>query len=115
MAAAVVAAAIYFFYDPSQPGNWFPRCIFLTLTGYKCAGCGSQRAIHSLLHGDVVAAAHYNAALLVSIPLIIVYGLAEWKRESWTRFYMAVNHRWVLMAIFVALLAWWVGRNVLDL
>ena len=110
--ALIVAATIYFFYDPSQPGTWFPRCIFLTLTGYKCAGCGSQRAIHALLHGDVLTALHYNAALLVALPLVAAYGIAEWKREAWPRTYLAINNRWVVIAILVVLIAWWIGRNI---
>ena len=115
MAAAIVAVAIYFFYDPSQPGTWFPRCTFLTLTGYKCAGCGSQRAIHALLHGDVTSALHYNAALLVALPLVAAYGIAEWKREAWPRFYLAINRPWVLISILVGVIAWWIGRNIVDI
>lgn len=112
MAAAVIAAAIYFFYDPSQPGNWFPRCTFLTLTGYKCPGCGSQRAIHSLLHGDVLQAFRYNAALLVMIPLLATYLLAEWKRDDWQHFYNALNSAAAGIIVVIAVIAWWLLRNI---
>ena len=50
VAALVVFGFIYFALDPSR-SDLFPRCVFLSLTGYKCPGCGSQRAIHALLHG----------------------------------------------------------------
>jgi len=62
---------IYYQLDPSQSGV-FPRCPFLSLTGFKCPGCGSQRAIHALLHGDVGAAFGHNAMLLIALPWIAV-------------------------------------------
>ena len=52
---AVMAGVVYFTFDPAQEA-YFPRCTFLTLTGYQCPGCGSQRALHALLHGDIVVA-----------------------------------------------------------
>ena len=50
--ALLCAAGIYYFYDPSLNG-FFPRCPFLSITGWRCPGCGSQRAIHAILHGYV--------------------------------------------------------------
>ena len=44
VAALLVFGFIYYALDPSQSGV-FPRCTFLTLTGYKCPGCGSQRSM----------------------------------------------------------------------
>ena len=69
VAAVVVAGVvIYSTFDPSA-SRWFPRCPFLMLTGLKCPGCGTQRAIHALLHGDVLSALRFNALLPVIIPL----------------------------------------------
>lgn len=110
--AFVGAVAIYFTYDPAKPGSWFPRCPFTLLTGLKCPGCGSQRALHALLHGDVAGAWHYNAGLIVAIPLVALFGLSEWKRTTWPRFYMKVNHPAVIISLFVIIIAWWIGRNL---
>ena len=44
-------AVLFFFLDPAKH-TIFPRCVFNSLTGYYCPGCGSQRAIHSMLHLD---------------------------------------------------------------
>lgn len=110
--AALMAAAIYFNFDPASSGL-FPRCVFYTLTGYKCPGCGTQRAIHSLLHGDVLAAWHYNAALLVAIPVIALYGYAELRRESCPRMYARINSSVAITTIIVATLLWWILRNLL--
>ena len=52
--------------DPSDTtsGVPFPKCLFFSLTGLQCPGCGSQRALHSLLHLDLVAALRYNAYMV---------------------------------------------------
>ena len=50
---------IYYWFDPSEI-ELFPKCPFYMLTGLKCPGCGSQRAIHSLLHLDFIGAIRYN-------------------------------------------------------
>lgn len=63
----IVLGTIYFVFNPSKTAL-FPQCPFLLLTGFRCPGCGSQRAIHSLLHLDVVQAFSYNALLVSSIP-----------------------------------------------
>lgn len=38
---------------PSGYG-WMPRCPFYVLTGLYCPGCGSLRATHYLLHGNLI-------------------------------------------------------------
>ena len=53
--ALAVMAVVYFVFDPTTT-RLFPKCAFYALTGFKCPGCGSQRAIHALLHADVLAA-----------------------------------------------------------
>lgn len=110
--AALMAATIYFNFDPASSGL-FPRCIFYSLTGYKCPGCGTQRAIHALLHGEVLTAWHYNAALLVAIPVIALYGYAELRRESSPRMYARLNSPVAITTIIVAVMLWWILRNLL--
>ena len=114
VAVAVIAAAIYFYYDPSAPGNLFPRCIFLTFTGYKCPGCGSQRAIHALMNGHLLQAFKYNAALMVAVPLATFYLIVEWKSNAWPRLYNALNSSTAGIIILIAIIAWWILRNILN-
>lgn len=115
IAAAVVAAALllwlYAFADPAG-SPLFPRCPFLSLTGLKCPGCGTQRALHQLLTGHFTAAWHYNPALIVSIPVIgVLYG-AWLCRRRYPRFYMAVNSSSVILTIFLLFVVWTVVRNI---
>ncbi len=104
-------AVIYYAFDPSSSAL-FPKCPFLMLTGYKCPGCGSQRAIHALLSGDLAAAWHYNALLLVSIPFIILLLAGMALRRRYPRFDAAINSVGVVWTVFVVIMAWWLLRNI---
>lgn len=59
----------------------YPICLFHQLTGLNCPGCGSLRAMHQLLHGNISAALHYNALLVSSLPLF-----------GWVGFRLAKEH-----------------------
>ncbi|MBF0343684.1 MAG: DUF2752 domain-containing protein [Nitrospirae bacterium] len=60
-----------------EHSSMFPRCIFHTLTGLYCPGCGSTRALHQLLHGNVIAAFRYNQLTMLFVPFI-VYALLSY-------------------------------------
>ena len=62
--------------DPSASGG-YPLCPFRALTGLWCPACGSTRALHALLHGDLVVAAGFNLLLLVALP-VVGYAWVAW-------------------------------------
>lgn len=68
--AGLGLAVLYFLLDPARYP--FPRCPFFVLTGLYCPGCGSQRALHALLHGEVVRAAGLNLLAVLSAPVLAV-------------------------------------------
>lgn len=107
----IAGIAIYSTFDPSTV-RFFPRCTFLTLTGLKCPGCGTQRAIHALLHGNFLEAVRFNAMMVASVPLLALYGYAEIVRKSKPRFYNKVNSTPIILTIFVLVVLWWILRNV---
>lgn len=113
LAALLVLGVVYFALDPSTSGI-FPRCVFLSLTGYKCPGCGSQRAIHALLNGDVTGAFRYNAFLLIAIPWIALCLFAESWRVRNPRLYARLNSPLLIWLFLAALLIWWLLRNIFD-
>ena len=104
-------AALYFTYDPSKAG-FFPQCITYKLTGYKCAGCVTQRAIHALLHGDVVGALRNNAALPITLVVVALYFWADFRREKAPRLYNALNSGTAAIIAFVLIVVWTVTRNI---
>jgi len=66
VAACHVAASLYFAQHNPYQIEVFAPCPILTLTGWQCPGCGSTRALYSLLHGDVAQAFTMNPLLLAS-------------------------------------------------
>src|SRR5215469_232196 len=66
-------ATLLWFFDPATSGL-FPPCPVRYLTGWYCPGCGSLRAIHQLLHGNLRMAWSMNALTMVLFPFM-VYGL----------------------------------------
>lgn len=109
----LVFGFIYYAIDPAT-STAFPRCTFLTLTGYKCPGCGSQRAIHALLNGDIKGALGYNAMLIVAIPWIALCLFAEGQRTRRPRLYERLNAPLLIWLFLVAVLTWWVLRNIFN-
>lgn len=49
------------------------QCPFYALTGLYCPGCGSGRAMTSILHLDFLAAMQYNILAVLALPLVGYY------------------------------------------
>ena len=104
---------VYYFFDPVRVG-WMPRCLWKTATGGQCPGCGSQRMIHALLHGNLSEAWHANAFALCMIPALIFMVWLEATSSRHTHLYAAV-HRPVVIAVFgILVVAWWIARNLIS-
>ncbi len=105
-------AVLFFILDPAKH-NVFPRCLFNSITGYYCPGCGSQRAIHSLLHFDFVGVASYNFLFIPAFLLMLYHYLHpvlnrffNWKLPN--IFYFK-STPWI---IFGFVIAFWILRNI---
>src|SRR5438445_13753970 len=72
-ALCVLGALLYFIFDPTKV-SIFPPCLLHQVTGLDCPGCGAQRALHQLLHGNLIAALRLNAMFVLSLPLWALYG-----------------------------------------
>lgn len=113
VAAIVVASVVFICYLSQSPYGSPPlRCGIKALTGYVCPGCGSQRAFQALLHGDLSAAWGYNAFALIAAPVALFWVIVESGRDCWPGFYRKMEPKWVIVAAFVATIAWWVVRNL---
>lgn len=112
IAGAVALVVFYGLVDPAT-SPFVPRCMFHTLTGLECPGCGSQRAIHALLRGDFVAAWEYNALVVAGILPVAVYIYAEATRTCNPRLYARLNSMPAIITAAVVILVWSVGRNLI--
>lgn len=73
-AIAALAGAVYlYFHNPHS----YPPCVFYSLTGFYCPGCGAGRASYSLLHGRFLDAFCYNPVMTVLLPLLALYVAAR--------------------------------------
>jgi len=108
---AIVGIALYARFDPGQ-SVLAPKCPFRLLTGLDCPACGSQRALHALLHAEWAAALHYNPFLMLSIPYLLLVCYTSWGRSDRARRWRAwVQHPQVVRVYFVLLVGWWIVRN----
>ena len=62
--------ALIFYVNPTEAA-WLPPCPFFALTGLYCPLCGSTRAAHQLLHGNLESALHLNALFVLLLPLLL--------------------------------------------
>lgn len=109
--AVAAVCAVYFVVDPAV-SRVVPKCLFHELTGWQCPGCGSQRMLHALLHGDIAAAWHHNAVLLLLLPLLAPLLWLELNRTRHPRLYMRVHSVSVALTAVSLLVAWWIFRNI---
>ncbi len=108
-----VLIAVYYSYNP-EVYDFFPACPLHKYTGLDCPGCGSQRAIHALLHGDVQAALDYNLLLVISLPFLAVHFFLKLlsyllqRNLHWKIWYKPV----VPKIVFLVVIGFWIARNL---
>ncbi len=103
----VSAIGMLYFFDPMQY-SFYPACVFKLVTGFDCPGCGSTRALHALLHGDIFKAANSNILLLVFFPVIIV-GLLNLYTQKSAMVWKMFNKPFFFLLVICA---FWVVRNI---
>ena len=69
--AVLGSGAVLFFFDPAKHG-FYPICLFHSLTGLNCPGCGATRAAYQLLHGHLLRALHDNALFVLTLAALAV-------------------------------------------
>jgi hypothetical protein len=110
---AFIAAAILFFYlDPSEH-MIFPRCFIHSATGYYCPGCGSQRAIHNLLHLNLAGVMQNNMLFLIAVPSLMYHYLQLFFNKKFhlnlpNVFYMKATP----VVVFILIVFFWIVRNL---
>lgn len=108
-------AVLLYAVDPEQ-SRWMPRCLFHQWTGWACPSCGTQRAVHHLLHGHLREGVAYNPFLVVSMPYLVglVGGACLEGSEKGRRLKTFCEDRRVVGTYFVLIFTWWIGRNLMG-
>lgn len=109
-----ILAILYKTYNPS--GNiYFPKCLFSELTGLKCPGCGSQRAIHYLLNFDILSAIRENVIIMLSIPYVLtglVFDTLKKPNEKILKWRKVLFGQTAIFLILTLIIAFWILRNL---
>lgn len=116
ISTAVPAMALLYFVKDARITGFFPACPFHQLTGMFCPGCGSQRAISSLLHLQIVAAIKFNVLLVAALPLLfysaVVFVVNVFKQKQVVQ---SIFYSPLFVRIFLAVVvAFFVLRNIPD-
>lgn len=109
-----ISGLVYYFFSPEESGL-FPRCPFHSFTGFECPGCGSQRAIHHLLHFNIYKAFISNPLLIISIPYILVCLWLEYfgGKERYPKIRKALYGKSAVYAVLIIIIVFWIGRNLI--
>ena len=93
--------------------DFFPRCILHEVTGLYCPGCGTTRAVRSLLCGDFDKALRYNPLFTLSMPFLLWWMYREilWVKYHIPRPAWIMSQRFALI-VAVAMIAYCILRNL---
>ncbi|WP_410548700.1 DUF2752 domain-containing protein [Allomuricauda sp. CAU 1633] len=105
---SVMAILLYFSFNPEK-GLFFPKCPSYQYLGIYCSGCGSQRAIHDLLHLRIGDAISHNMLLLPALFVLMQHGLVKvgvLKTRS------LLNYRFAPIIVLIIVLVFMLLRNL---
>ena len=98
--------------DPAD-SSLFPPCPFHALTGLHCPGCGTLRALHQLLDGNLRTAFLLNPLMVSFLPLIAYGFLSGVVRvvsgRNVPRVFLPAVWIWILLGVIIL---FWIARNI---
>ena len=109
--AICVALSVLFAFNPASSSFYLP-CPFNRLSGLYCPGCGSLRAMHQLLHGNLLAALGLNPLLVLSLPFLgywFIFGYVPAVRNRIPP--IVTIPSFYIWAIFLVISSFWILRN----
>ncbi|MBT3382732.1 MAG: DUF2752 domain-containing protein [Prolixibacteraceae bacterium] len=105
-------AVLFFVLNPSE-NEIFPKCVFHSITGYYCPGCGSQRAIHSLLHLNFYSVVSNNFLFLPAVLVVMYHYLYSFINQRFNlklpNIFYFKSTPWIIL---VVILIFWILRNL---
>ena len=112
----LLGAVVLHLFDPTEEGNFYPKCPFLLLTGLQCPGCGTTRALALLTHGDVLGAISMNLLFAIMLP-VLAFLYVRWiadtlRPASKPKPFRPPPPTWTLALMVVGIIAFWIGRNL---
>ncbi|MBT8254618.1 MAG: DUF2752 domain-containing protein [Bacteroidia bacterium] len=110
--SVLAALLLYLTIDPSKSAL-FPKCPFLMFTGFYCPGCGSQRAIHHLLNGEIISGLQYNL-LIVLLIAVLSYIFIRQGMQLVFKFQSKniLHYPVITQSVLIVVILFWILRNI---
>lgn len=108
----LIIAAYYFFLNPHQQRSFFLSCPFYKITGYKCPGCGAQRAFHEMLHLHFLEAFRQNALFVVGISYFLLLFFISFYKEKYEKLWTLLIGNKTLLVLVSLVILFGVFRNL---
>ena len=105
----------YYNHNPELSNNsgLFPSCPFYYVTGLYCPGCGSQRAIHDLLHGRFIEAFSHNLLFVILIVFILSQLYYQTHKIILNRESFNLSHnKYFTYTVLFTVISYWILRNI---
>jgi hypothetical protein len=103
---------VYIFINPSEV-DFLPKCPFYLATGFYCAGCGSQRAIHQLLNLNFYGVLQQNIFFVVVLIIVAYHFMITLINKIFNKnLYNLLYHPKVPMLFLIVIILFWVLRNI---
>ena len=108
LGAFFLVLLVLVFVDP-RTARYAPICPLHATTGLHCPGCGTGRALHALVHGDLPLALRLNALTVAAIPVFLALALQVAIHPEKR---LPILPLWLRLLIYAALFVFLVGRNL---
>ncbi len=100
LAAMLGGGLLLYFADPVK-NSIYPPCMFHELTGLHCPGCGTARALHRLVHLDLMGALRMNPLFVIAMPFV---GYLLWRDYAPGRKRVCLHPAWLWGMLAVVIL-----------
>lgn len=109
----LIGIAVLYWFNP-EDYIWMPKCPTKLLFNIECPGCGFQRAIHAILHGEITRAFALNPFLFLAAPYAILSLLCDFitNIRIKKRLESIAENKYMRYGYVVLFFVWFLIRNI---
>lgn len=114
---AISAIIVFIYFKIIAPNVDIPTCMWDSILGIYCPGCGGTRAVIALLHGDIILSLWYHPVVLYSVVIFSAFMLSQgFARITNYRYIKGIPfYNWYLYGALLIIVINVVVKNILRL